>query len=35
LAEALLSIANEESHDAIVLKRAALQRMTLDYKRRR
>jgi hypothetical protein len=30
LAGALLSIANEESHDAIVLKRAAMQRMALD-----
>ena len=35
LAEALLSIANEESRDVEVLKRAALQIMGLDYKRRR
>jgi hypothetical protein len=35
LAEALLSIANDESRDVPVLKRAALQRMALDYKRRR
>ena len=35
LAEALLSIANEDSRDAEVLKRAGLQRMALDYKRRR
>jgi hypothetical protein len=35
LAEALLSIANEESRDVEVLKRAALQRMALDFKRRR
>jgi hypothetical protein len=34
LAKALLSIANEESRDAAVLKRAALQRMALDYRRR-
>jgi hypothetical protein len=35
LANALLSIANEDSRDVEVLKRAALQRMALDYKRRR
>jgi len=35
LANALLSIANEDSRDIEVLKRAALQRMALDYKRRR
>ena len=35
LAEALLSIASEDSRDVEVLKRAALQRMALDYKRRR
>jgi hypothetical protein len=35
LAEALLSIADEESRDIDVLKRAALQRMALDYKPRR
>jgi len=35
LANALLSIANEDSRDVNVLKRAALQRMALDYKRRR
>jgi hypothetical protein len=35
LAQALLSIANEDSRDVEVLKRAALQRMALDYKRRR
>ena len=35
LAEALLSIADEDSRDVEVLKRAALQRMALDYKRRR
>jgi hypothetical protein len=33
LANALLSIANEESRDVEVLKRAALQRMALDYRR--
>lgn len=32
LASALLSIANEESRNAAVLKRAALERMALDYK---
>jgi hypothetical protein len=35
LAEALLSIADEDSRDVEVLKRPALQRMALDYKRRR
>jgi hypothetical protein len=35
LAEALLAIADEDSRDVEVLKRAALQRMALDYKRRR
>ena len=35
LANALLSIASEDSRDVAVLKRAALQRMALDYKRRR
>jgi hypothetical protein len=34
LAEALLSVADEDSRDIEVLKRAALQRMALDYKRR-
>jgi ribosomal protein S7 len=34
LASALLSIANEESRNAAVLKRAALERMALDYKDR-
>jgi len=34
LAKALLSIANEDSRDVAVLKRAALQRMALDYRRR-
>jgi hypothetical protein len=34
LAKALLSIANEDSRDVMVLKRAALQRMALDYRRR-
>jgi ribosomal protein S7 len=34
LAKAILSIANEDSRDVAVLKRAALQRMALDYKRR-
>jgi hypothetical protein len=34
LASALLSIANEESRNAEVLKRAALERMALDYKDR-
>jgi hypothetical protein len=35
LAEAPLAIASEDSRNADVLKRAALQRMALDYKRRR
>jgi hypothetical protein len=35
LANALLSIASEDSRDAATLKRAALQRMALDYRRRR
>ena len=35
LANALLSIANEDSRDVEILKRAALQRMALDYKQRR
>jgi hypothetical protein len=35
LAKALLSIANDDSRDIDVLKRAALQRMALDYRRRR
>jgi hypothetical protein len=34
LAKAVLSIANEDSRDVVVLKRAALQRMALDYRRR-
>jgi len=34
LAEALLSIASEDSRNAEVLKRAALERMALDYKDR-
>jgi hypothetical protein len=34
LANALLSIAVEDSRNVEVLKRAALQRMALDYKRR-
>jgi hypothetical protein len=34
LAKALLSLANEDSRDVPVLKRAALQRMALDYRRR-
>jgi hypothetical protein len=33
LATALLSVANEDSRDVEVLKRAALQRMALDYRR--
>jgi hypothetical protein len=32
LAEAVLSVAHEDSRDAGVLKRAALQRMALDYR---
>jgi hypothetical protein len=35
LADALLSIATEDSREVEVLKRAALARMALDYKRRR
>jgi hypothetical protein len=35
LAKALPSIANDDSRDVDVLKRAALQRMALDYSRRR
>jgi hypothetical protein len=35
LAEALLSVASEDSRDVEVLKRAALQRLALDYKRRK
>jgi hypothetical protein len=35
LAEALLSISSEDGREVDVLKRAALQRMALDYKRRR
>ena len=34
LANALLSVAHEDSRDVEVLKRAALQRMALDYRRR-
>ena len=34
LAKALLSIAHEDSREVDVLKRAALQRMALDYRRR-
>jgi hypothetical protein len=34
LAHALLSIADDDSRDVGVLKRAALERMALDYKRR-
>jgi ribosomal protein S7 len=34
LAKAILSIANEDSRNVAVLKRAALQRMALDYMRR-
>jgi hypothetical protein len=32
LAEAVLSVADENSRDAEILKRAALQRMALDYR---
>jgi hypothetical protein len=32
LAEAVLSVAHEDSRDAGALKRAALQRMALDYR---
>ncbi len=35
LAEPLLSVSDEDSRDVEVLKRAALQRMALDYKRRK
>ncbi len=35
LAKAMLSIADEDSREVEVLKRAALQRMALDYRRRR
>ena len=34
LAKALLSVAHEDSREVDVLKRAALQRMALDYRRR-
>jgi len=34
LVDALLSMANEDSRDAEVLKKAALQRMALDYRGR-
>src|SRR5687767_2105738 len=34
LANAVLSIADEDSRDVDALKRAALQRMALDYRRR-
>src|SRR5262245_85288 len=34
LAKVILSIANEDSRDVAVLKRAPLQRMAFDYKRR-
>ena len=34
IANAVLSIADEGSRDVDVLKRAALQRMALDYRRR-
>jgi len=34
LAQALLSIADEDSRDVRVLRQAALERMALDYKRR-
>jgi hypothetical protein len=34
LATALLSVANEDSRDVEVLKRAALERMALNYRRR-
>ena len=34
LANALLAIANEDSRDVNVLKKAALQRMALDYRPR-
>jgi hypothetical protein len=35
LAKAMLSVAGEDSRDVGVLRRAALQRMALDYRRRR
>lgn len=35
LAKAMLSVASEDSRDLGVLRRAALQRMALDYRRRR
>jgi hypothetical protein len=35
LAKAILSVASDESRDVNVLKRAGLQRMALDYRRRR
>jgi len=35
LANAILSIANEDSRDVGVLKRAALERMAADYRARR
>jgi len=35
LAKAMLSVASEDSRDVGVLRRAALQRMALDYRRRR
>lgn len=34
LATALLSVASEDSRDAEVLKKAALQRIALDYRKR-
>jgi hypothetical protein len=34
LARAILSIADDESRDVSALRRAALERMALDYKRR-
>jgi hypothetical protein len=34
LANAVLSVASEDSRDVEVLKRAALERMVLDYRRR-
>ena len=35
LAKAMLSVASEDSRDVAVLKRGALQRIALDYRRRR
>ena len=35
LAKAMLSVASEDSREVGVLRRAALQRMALDYRRRR